>query len=113
MVKVDSMVFGEIKVDGKTYYSDIVLWWDGRVELRPKSHEFTIDEFVHLLKRSPESVVIGTGTDGVMEIAEEVMQVAEDKKIKVFVDKSPNAAEVFNGQAMQGKKVVAVLHATC
>jgi len=113
MVSVDSVKFGEITVDGKTYYSDVVVWWDGKVDLRPKSHELGIDEFAHILSRGPERIVVGTGTDGVLRILPEVQQVADDKGIEIFSDKSGKAAEIFNMMVSGGKKAVAVLHSTC
>lgn len=113
MVSVDSVKFGEIVVDRKTYYSDLIVWWDGRVEMRSKSHEFGMEEFLHLLERNPEKIVVGTGTEGVLEILPEVSQVAEDRKIDIFSDTSSKAAEIFNMLVAKGKKAVAILHSTC
>jgi len=113
MVRINSISFGEIEIDGKTYYSDVVVWWDGRVEHKTSSHEFGMNEFLGLLGREPDSIVIGTGQSGCVHIAEEVKQTAEDKGIKIFADESPRASDIFNALVRDEKKVVAVIHLTC
>ncbi len=113
MVKIDSTSFGEIVIDNKTYYSDMIVWWDGKTEYRDKSHVIDMSEFVKIMKRKPDTIVIGTGQTGVLKLLPEVEQVAEDKKVKIFVEKSPKAIEIFNGFVCSGKKVVAVIHTTC
>ncbi len=112
MVEVNSVKFGEVTIDKKTYYSDMIVWWDGKIEYREKSHEFDINEFLRLLERNPEIVVIGTGMSGVVNVPEEVEQVAKDKGVEIFKDLSPKAAKMFNGFVADGKRVVAVLHST-
>jgi hypothetical protein len=116
MVKIDSTSFGELLIDGKTYYSDMTVWWDGRVEYRGKSHQLDMSEFVKLLQRKPEAIVIGTGQSpprGGLKILPEVLQMAEDRGIEIFSDLSPKAIQIFNGLLANKKKVVAVIHTTC
>jgi hypothetical protein len=113
MVKIDFTKFGEISIDGKIYYSDMLVCWDGTVEFRAKKHIFDMDDFAALLKRKPDIIVIGTGQTGVVKVSDEVVQIAEDKKIKLYVDPSPKAVDVFNGLVAQGKKAIALIHTTC
>jgi hypothetical protein len=113
MVRIDSTKFGEIVIDGKTYFSDMYVYWDGKKEVRGKEHVFGINELIKVMQRHVEAVVIGTGQEGIVKIAEEVKIKAEDKKIKIFVDKSPKAVDIFNGLVKDGKKAVAVIHTTC
>lgn len=113
MVEVTDVRFGEIEIDKKIYYSDMIVWWDGKIEYRTKSHEFGMSEFLKLLGRKPEIIVIGTGISGICRVLEEIEQAAEDKGIRIFKDLSPKAAEMFNGFVADKKRVVAVLHSTC
>ncbi len=113
MVDIDSISFGEIVIDGKTYYSDMTVWWDGRLDFRKKSHVFDINEFTALLKRKPEVIVVGTGQQGILKIPPEVKRYAEQKKVKLFIDISPKAVDIFNAMVADNKKVVAVMHITC
>lgn len=113
MVKIDSTKFGEIVINRKTYYSDMIVWWDGKVEYRDKTHIFGMSEYLKLMKRKPEAIVIGIGQQGAIKIREEVVRAAEDEKIKLFIDQSPRAVDIFNGLILQKKRVVAVIHTTC
>ncbi len=113
MVEITNVKFGEIEVDKKIYYSDMIVWWDGKVEYRAKSHVFDISDFLKLLEKKPEIIVIGTGMNGICRILEEVEQAAEDKGIMIFKELSPKAAEMFNGFVADKRRVVAVLHSTC
>ncbi len=115
MVKIDSFDYGEIIVDGKSYYSDVIIWWDGSVEHVAKKHTVTPDELVKMLSgrgRDAEIIVIGRGETGTLRIAEEVEEIAERKRIKVYIHTTPKAVELFNAFAATGKKVVALLHTT-
>lgn len=113
MVRIDSTSFGEIVIDGKTYYSDMIVWWDGKIEYRTKSHTVDMSEFLKLMQKEPEAVVIGTGQIGVVKILPEVNQTAEDKQVDLFIDQSKKAIQIFNGLVADGKKAVAVIHTTC
>jgi hypothetical protein len=112
MVSIDSVSFGEVKVDGKVYYSDLIVWWDGSVEMIPKSHQFGMSELLNLLRRGPEAVILGTGMEGSVAVLEEVQQEMEDQKLLFFTESSPNALEVFNAMISEGKKAVAYIHCT-
>ncbi len=112
MVKITNVKFGEVEIDGKTYFSDMIVWWDGRRELVMKSHEFGMSDFLMLAEKKPEIIVIGTGIDGICRIYEEVLQAADDKKIEIYHEISPKAAKMFNGFLADKKRVVAVIHST-
>ncbi len=113
MVRIDSTSFGEVVVDGKTYYSDVTVWWDGKVEFRNKLHVFSMKEFTKIMEKGPESIVLGTGQHGVVKVPDEVTEAAEEKKIDLFIDTSPKAVQIFNSFVTEGKRVVAVIHSTC
>jgi hypothetical protein len=112
MVRIDSVSFGEVRIDGKDYFSDVVVWWDGKIELVVKSHQFGMSELLNLLKKNPEAVIIGTGMESCVEVLEEVQQEMENRGLMLFVESSRNAVEVFNGLVSEGKKAVAFIHAT-
>lgn len=113
MVKINSVTFGEVEIDKKTYFSDMIVWWNGKIEYREKSHNFTMSDFLKLAEHGPEIIVIGTGMNDMCRVLEEVEQAADDKGIEIFREASPKAAEMFNGFVADKKKVVAVIHSTC
>jgi len=113
IARIDSIKFGEITINKKTYYSDVLIDVDGKVELMQKKHMVDIDDFIILSKKKPEFIVIGTGLQDMVRVSDKVIQIAEDSKIKLYVDPSPKAADVFNGLLAQGKKTAALIHTTC
>lgn len=113
MVMIDSTSFGEISVDGKTYYSDMVVWWDGKVDYRQKSHEIGIEEMASLLRRRPDTIVIGTGQQGVVRLLPKAEELATQANVEIFQETSPKAVTIFNGLIAQKRKAVAVIHTTC
>ncbi len=113
MVNIDGVKFGELEIDGKIYYSDMIVWWDGKIEFRKKSHIFGMPEFKKVFKRKPNAIVIGTGLAGIVKVSNDVKKIIKNKKIKLFVDVSSNAVDIFNGLVKTGKKAVAIIHTTC
>jgi len=112
MVRIDYVKFGEISVDGKIYYSDVIVYWDGRVEYRKKSHKFDINEFLKIFERKPEIIVVGTGIDGALGVPEETNIAAEDRGVKIFKEVSHKAVDMFNAFISDGKRAVAIIHTT-
>ncbi len=113
MVEINAVEFGEIEINGKKYYSDMIVWWDGRVDYREKSHTLGMDEFLEILKTGPEVVVVGTGMSGCVRIEEKVKELAEQKGVEIYTEISPKAKEIFNGFVKNRKRAVAVMHTTC
>ena len=112
MVLIDSVKFGEIRIGGKDYYSDVVVWWDGKIEMVVKSHQFGMSELLNLLKKKPQVVVLGTGVEGCVEVLEEVQMEMENRGLMLLVENTTNALEVFNAFVNEGKKAVAFMHVT-
>ncbi len=113
MVSIESTSFGEIVIGGKTYYSDMIVWWDGRMEYREKSHLVTVEEMASLLKGKPQAIVLGTGQHGAVKLLPKAEELAYQAGVEIFQETSPKAIEIFNGLVAQGKKAVAVIHTTC
>ena len=112
-VKINGTKFGEITINGKPYDSDMTVYWTGKVEYRSKEHVIELGDFLKIVRLAPEVVIIGTGQEGIVRIAPEVIQVAGDKNIHIYAEKTPKAVELFNAFASQGRKVAGVFHVTC
>ncbi len=112
MVKIDKIDFGEIIIDGRSFYSDVSITAGGNVEHLPKSHAIGASDIAPLMNEQMDCLVIGTGMEGSADIAEEVGEILENKGIKFFIDKTPNAADIFNGLSASGKKVAGIFHLT-
>jgi hypothetical protein len=112
MVSIQFVKFGEIMVDSKVYYSDMIIWWDGEKEFVAKSHILDMKAFSKLLRKNPDMVVVGTGLQDCVRISDDVREKAKDKGIKIFEETSAKAADIFNGMVATGKKVVTFIHTT-
>ena len=112
---IDSTEFGSIRIDGKTYYSDVIVYWDGEVkEIRVSvRHLFGLPEFELIREKKPEVLIIGKGQYGLLKTDEEVKDLCEKEGIEFFEFNSKEAIEKFNDFLREGKRVVAFIHVTC
>lgn len=112
MVKIDSVKFGEVDIDGKTYYSDMVIWWTGDMDFRPKSRILPTNEMRKILEKNPEVIVVGAGIIGSLIVDENTQKLAEQKNVSLYVEKSEKAIELFNAFIADKKHVVAIIQTT-
>jgi hypothetical protein len=118
VAKIDRLTFGSIVVDGKTYHRDLLILADGTVKKRKGgflmfgSHEIKQQEFGEFSQGEPETIVIGTGTNGAAHVAPEVESWAERKNLDLLVQPSYDAVARLNELA-ERKKVAALIHITC
>ena len=111
---VDSYSFGRIVIDGKTYTSDVIVyphrvdssWW------REEGHLLQKGDLKDVIAAKPDILVVGTGANGVMHVAEGTIGFLRSQGIEVHVDKTAKAVDLFNNQPA-GKKVVGAFHLTC
>lgn len=112
---IDSTEFGSITVEGRTYYSDVLVDWNGRVEevkLRTR-HLFDEPEFSKIKDRRPEILIVGTGQSGLVEVSERVRKMCDKFGIELKEAPSKEAIELFNEALRKEKKVIAFIHVTC
>ncbi len=114
IVKITHYSFGKIVIDGKTYTSDVIIypdlvdspWW------RREGHRLQVVDLDMAISLKPDELIIGTGYSGIMVVPEETIMFIESKGIKVRVERTEKAVELYN--SIQGdKKVIAALHLTC
>ncbi len=112
---IESYDFGEIIVDGKRYFSDLLIfpkkvlsgWW------RKKGHSLCIEDLKDVIKEKPEVIVIGTGYAGLMKVPNDVREQIRNLGIDLIIQRTEEACKTFNKLLKAGKMVVAALHLTC
>jgi len=112
-MKIDFVKLGEISINGKIYYSDVIAYWDGEIEMVTKDHIFHHNDLLKISQKNPEMIIIGTGLNQMVRITEEAQALAEEKGIELFIEESKKASEIFTAFVFEGKKAVAVIHTTC
>jgi hypothetical protein len=114
-MQIDSYSFGVMKVDGKEYRQDLIVfpgtvrsdWW------RRQGHSLAIEDVRDVIEFKPDLLVIGTGDSGMMDIPAATEKALQDAGIKVIAQNTGQACSVFNEQTKKGKKVVGAFHLTC
>ena len=111
---IDSYYFGKIKIDGKTYISDVILYPDKVREgwYRKQGHLLQKEDLKDVIEYKPETLIVGTGRFGLMKISDEVKKFVESKNIELITEKTKDACKTYN-ELKDKKKVVAALHLTC
>jgi len=112
MPKINSFRFGSLTINRKRYDNDMIVHWDGEVVPKDSSHTFSKGELIDLLLKGPETIIVGTGTAGLVKIEKDAENFAKLKNIELIVKKTPEAIEEFN-RLSKDKKVIAVIHVTC
>lgn len=131
---IEEYRFGLINIDGKTYNHDVeVRWIQKRFphDTQPKpsevlewqraeSHIVDVEDIKRALEQNPETIVIGTGESGMVEVSEEAQDAIVSKGIKLIVNPTEEAIKTFNiineeSEEEEGRqnRVIGLFHLTC
>lgn len=110
---IESFTFGKIVIDGESYedikiIGDKVILWH-----YVKHHTVTKQDILEVFDDNPEYVVIGIGTSKYVCVDKDVIELAQKKNIKLLIEDTEKACQKYNQLKQQGKKVNAIIHATC
>ena len=111
---IESCSFGRIIINGKTYTSDVIIY-PGRVDdswWRKSGHLLQKDDLPEVIRYNPDVLIVGTGSDGLMDVLDETRKVIESKGIELIDEKTKKACETYN-KLQEKRKVVAAFHLTC
>ncbi|MBN1898042.1 MAG: hypothetical protein JW827_04630 [Spirochaetes bacterium] len=110
---IEQYEFGKIVIHGKTYTSDIIIlpdntiisWW------RNTGHNVINEDLEIVYHAKPNVLVLGCGAYGVMRVSNEVKTYCDENRIKLIMEKSKKAVELFNAEKSMSK--AAGFHLTC
>jgi hypothetical protein len=106
--------FGHILIDGKDYHADVIVYPD-RVDdtwRRKEGHRLCLEDLQGVLGEQPDTLVVGTGYLGAMQVNPEVREALQKKGIQLIAQRTEEACAEFN-RLRATQKVVAALHLTC
>jgi len=109
-MQIDHYSFGRFVVDGKEYESDIKLVGN-KVELW-HNHSLSLEDVKDVVDSSPSTIIIGTGSVGVVDVKREIMDFIKSKGIKLIIVKTGQACKLYN-ELSKKENVAAILHSTC
>ncbi|MDX1622682.1 MAG: Mth938-like domain-containing protein [Gemmatimonadota bacterium] len=117
--RIEEISWGELRVEGRDApYKDAKLWpggsreWDwnetgtGHV---PGVQPADVEE---LLEHGAETVVLGRGMMGALQVKEETLEMLEDRGVDVHVERTKEAVRRYNELAA-AEPVGALIHSTC
>ena len=96
---------GEVKVNGRRKVDDFVVRDDGSVRKRRRklslkvhgsTHLVSVDEVKFICKGTPRVLIVGTGTDGMVEVGEDAKSWLAKKHIRLICKKSESAVKEFH-----------------
>ena len=112
---VEKYRFGKIVVSGKAYTSDLIIFKDTIKEgwWRKKGHLLHLEDLEILDEIRVDTLVIGTGSIGKMEVPVDIIKELESKGMKIIVCKSGEAVEKYNELIKSGENSALAIHLTC
>lgn len=114
-MRIESYSYGNITVDGKTYFSDLIVfpnrirseWW------RKEGHSLSIIDLNEVVKFKPEILVVGKGTIGRMDVPYSTKLALKERNIEIIDARTDKAVQIFNEQIQMGRNVAGAFHLTC
>jgi hypothetical protein len=111
---IERYEFGRITVDGTTYHSDVLLsparvddrWW------RREGHRLHPEDLDQVIAAHPDTLVVGTGYFGRMQIDAAVTEALKKAGIALIACKTKEACAEYN-RLTTSRNVMAALHLTC
>ena len=104
-----------MKVNDEVHRNDLKII-DGRVKgdwWRKEGHRLDTGDIQDVLSAEPDTLVIGTGYAGNMQVSEAVRSALADRDIRTVAQNTRDAVDTFNELQADGEKVAGVFHLTC
>jgi len=111
---IDSYNFGSIKIDGKKFTADLIIYPDKIASnwRRKEGHFLSESDIREVLAYRPDLLVVGTGAYGLMKIDSMLKEKLKDLGIELIAGKTAEAVKEYN-KIYKDKKVICALHLTC
>lgn len=110
---IDEFTIGSFTIAGRKYLGDLKLI-DGKVRYWQDRHKqiLRLKDIGQLLDAQPDTILIGTGCSGLLQIPDEVLRVIRMAHIHLIVQKTPDACKTYNKLLAEKHRVAAIFQAT-
>lgn len=110
---IQSCSFGSIVINSKSF-GDIKMIGNKIIPWHHIEHHAVVEQdMFEIFDSKPDAVVIGTGFSGLVDVKEDVVNMAKEKNIELIILKTKEACEAYNDLLKNKKKVAAIMHSTC
>ncbi|MCF8109238.1 MAG: Mth938-like domain-containing protein [Desulfohalobiaceae bacterium] len=114
-MEIQEFQFGRITIQGQVYTKDLKIcgehvlcpWW------RKKGHQVDVEDIQDLIDASPEQIILGRGSPGLMQATERLKQTLQSAGIPLLETDTPGAVVEYNRLAAEGRDVGLGLHLFC
>ncbi|MGC9454626.1 MAG: MTH938/NDUFAF3 family protein [Phycisphaerae bacterium] len=112
---IDGTQFGSIRIDGTTYDNDVWIFADGTIRSRDRSlsgssHTVSKAEMEALCETTPQVVFVGSGQNGVAQVAPEARDYLQQTGVELRSAITPKAVDEYNRCELTK---AGVFHLTC
>lgn len=113
---IEDYSFGKITIKGQRYTSDLLIyeteikedWW------RKEGHSLCQEDLTWILERDPDTLIIGTGKNGVMKVPQLIENKLIEQGMEVVIEPTDLAIKTFNEKySAEEEKIAAGFHLTC
>jgi hypothetical protein len=114
-MRIDTLAFASIVIDGREYTSDLTIYPDGRIITswrRERGHRLSSDDINGLIVSQPEIIIAGTGVYGLVKPEKDLKKNLQDMGIVFFPARNKKAMELFN-ELSSKSRIGACFHLTC
>ena len=112
--EIHSYHFGQMVVDGEPHAQDLILLPD-RVAAnwrRKTGHRLDVQDLRQVLDAAPETLVVGTGAHGLMDVPLETRQAVEAAGIELQAAHTGEAWQTYN-DLRERRRTAGAFHLTC
>jgi hypothetical protein len=111
---IEKYTFGSVRIDGNTYHTDVIVyperidhhWW------RHEGHHLCLEDLQEIVRRHPDTLIVGTGYLGRMQIDPQLSDTLQKQGIALIVKPTIEACSLYN-ELKASRDIVAALHLTC
>jgi len=111
---IERYSFGLVVVEGATYTEDVLILPDHEVRpwRRKQGHLLQLEDLAEALAARPEVLIVGTGSQEQMKVADEVRARMRELEIELLAFDTRTACRMYN-DVVGRRRAVAALHLTC
>jgi len=115
MTRITAYRFGHLRIDNKSYTSDLIIYPDGTVRdewWRRRGHHLAASDIMALIDAGPEMLIVGTGASGLLRPEPELCDLLTARGIELLARPTAEAITSYNDLAAD-HRVGACFHLTC
>ena len=113
---IDSYSFGHIVINKVSYQNDVIVFPD-RVQAdwwRKEGHKLQMVDIQNALNEiRPNTLIVGTGKFGILNVSVEVKEYLEAQNITLYAEPTEKAVKMYNRLILTDDKILGAFHLTC